>query len=677
MKSVLPALFALVAVMLAFAQASAAEPATKPARPKVPLEFAAPSYTQEITVIFANERAARKAAVRIVPLWDGRDWAVSSRWDDNNDGNNAMRDCLAKHGHSGTFYLNGLYGDWSAGKPTLDSKYGRDLIAKGASIGCHSLTHPMLAYCSRSRMFEEVMGVRMQWEAAIDRPVMSYSFSYCSFWTPQEGLNVQADIARLLERAGYYNVASEPTFEDIDTELTLSPIMPSDGKDIDEYVKAATASDAFKAAHPNLTYSMHAWYTTPAAWETFEGQLEKYGHKADWWYCNQNQYGAYRYQYQRARLTVVKVAGNQMKLRLERPRMLDLGDETPLTLEVAGVKASEVAGVKCATAECKASDRKGELYHVSHDRQQLLPAKIGMVPLNHANRHEPVKDDYSDDFPDLRGLLHFEDGKLKLTLENKGDKPLRHVRLTYRLPLMWKEGVVRRDLPDIAGGKAAADSLTPTQVQKDQRYTMGRNFFAAQLDFVLDDRPGRLHLGCKTAPAEMTDRTYPCDSFLILGPVPNEQADPDALAKDIQDGKSVLADWVTGSKARFAWRTNDADKFPQQVDAEMIPLTCCFLPKPGWCVLAATVQSPKAQKLDILFYNGPTRAFLNGKEVKGLSTVELKQGANDLVIFTVEWGGFYLRFAQPGTQERAMDITYERPALPAAGKEAYTPSAKK
>ncbi|MBM3501594.1 MAG: hypothetical protein FJX74_23310, partial [Armatimonadetes bacterium] len=205
----------------------------------VPLECPAEEYTQEIEVTFASEQAAREATVRVEPLYNGYDWAVSSRWDDNNPADEQLRDVLTKHGHRGTFYLNSLWRDWSEVTRTVDSAFGRGLLQGGHTIGGHSLTHPLLSYCNRNRIFEETAGVRMVWEAAVDMPVVSYAFSYCNFTNPQEGEVVHAAIARALERGGYYHVASEPQFEQVRTELVLSPIMPADGLDIDPHAETA------------------------------------------------------------------------------------------------------------------------------------------------------------------------------------------------------------------------------------------------------------------------------------------------------------------------------------------------------------------------------------------------------------------------------------------------------
>src|SRR4030095_3816065 len=113
-------------------------------------------------------------------------------------------------------------------------------------------------------------GIRMLWEAASDTPVVSFSFPYCSFTTAEEGEAVQTDIARILERAGFYHVANEPEFENLSTDLILSPTRPPDGSRMVQVAEARLRDSGFQMRHPILSYAMHAIYESPAEWQRFE-----------------------------------------------------------------------------------------------------------------------------------------------------------------------------------------------------------------------------------------------------------------------------------------------------------------------------------------------------------------------------------------------------------------------
>ena len=68
------------------------------------------------------------------------------------------------------------------------------------------------------------------------------------------------------------------------------------------------------------------------------------------------------------------------------------------------------------------------MFNLYHDHDQSLPARIGMPPPNYANRAAIGANDYDTDFPDLKGLLHVEDGTLKVALENHSREALTHLR---------------------------------------------------------------------------------------------------------------------------------------------------------------------------------------------------------------------------------------------------------
>lgn len=643
--------------------------------PHVPLEFPAETYRQELEVEFANEAAARQAQVELAPLWDDRAWAVSSRWDDNNGEDVKMRDVLNAHGHRGTFYLNSLWADWDSVTTTTDSQFGRDILQGGHSIGGHSLTHPLLSYCNRNRIFEETAGVRMVWEAATDKPVVSYSFSYCNFVNPQEGLEVQADIARCLQRGGFYHLANEHQWEALNTELMLSPIMPSDGLDIDSYVEGVMADPEFKQKHPNLTYSMHVWYRTPEAWAKFEAQLDKYGRRPDWWYCNENEYAAYRYQYARTKLST-KREGKVVRVTLERPVLLDLNDATPLTLKVVGVPRAQVAAVRCRTAECVPSARAGDgyVFSLGHDRNQGLPAKIGLIKPNTDNHKVLTATDQDTDFPGLRALLYSDNGRLTLVLDNQGQAPLRDVRVTYRLPLAYKEGVAWRRVADVAAHQQRTALFTPTPALSDYKYTAGNQFMIAQVDFVRGDERGRLHLACYPPPVAV-DHAYPQGGFARLGPIPKEQIDLKHVIADLQSGQVQMQAWVLPDDTRLEWRTGDSPQQRPWPDVEMPRAGGDWFGKGHYVLLRGTLNSKVQQTVQLRCLQGSAAALLlNGQDVLGAKTVDLRQGPNELCLVTTDGVGMYLRVQDPASGKRITSVQFS-PATPQPQAEAYRPVA--
>jgi hypothetical protein len=623
------------------------------------------TYTQELEIEFRSEQDARNASLAMLPLYDGCEWAISSRWDDNNTkGDLELHQVLLEHGHRGTWYLNQT-------DARLTAEVANKLLEGGNSIGGHSLSHPFLTYVNRNRVFEEVAGIRADREASTDTHIVSYAFSFCDFRNSVEGDAVHIDIARALERAGYYNIANHRFHDALQTDMTISPIMPSDGQDIDDFAEAALKGEWFQDQHPNLSYSMHAWYSTPEAWAKFGRHLDQYGHNPNWWYCNQNQYAAYRYQYQLSKLDPPVREGNTLRLRLQRPVLLDVNDPTPLTFELRGVPKDAVSAVRCATADCPPSLRESESYrfHLAQDRDQALPHRIGLIH-NRENRGELSEGDVDPDFPKLRALLHVRDGALHLSIENGGAEPLSGLRVTYRLPLAWRDGVVRRELPDIGAGERSDGSLSLTRATDDYKHNSGRSFFLAQIDFVKGGEPGRLYAACHVENRKR-DASYPQGGFFRLGPIPDAEFDPEAVAGGVRAGR-LPSGWPLKDGQRLEWVLDDDPLQPPYLDVEVMRTTGRWRSQtdaPFYYLLHSTVHSRRQQAVGLLCVRGSVvGALLNGADAFD-APAQLKQGANELVLiyraqnraFGAEHAGCFLRLVKPGTQERLTDIRFGRP----------------
>ena len=650
------------------------DPARVDGSHRVRFEFPAETYEQELALTFKTDGAARKARLAMTELYNDYTWAISSRWDDNNKSDLKMRDVLARHGHKGTWYLN-----WGGGfAPTA-----RKLLAGGNSIGGHGLSHPMLTYLNRNRIFEAVAGVRAEWEAAADTQINSYAFSFCNFRNELEGAPIQIDITRALERAGYYNIANGWYHkEDVETDMILSPIMPWDGKEIDGFAADALASESFRRRHPNLSFAMHVWYKGPKAWAKFEAQLDKYGRRPNWWYCNQNQYAAYRYQFLRTKIGKPKRTGRTVTFTLTRPLAADLNDLTPLTLRIAGVEADEVESVTSPTADCTPSSRKGKgyLFHLSHNRDQQLPTKIGIIH-NRDNRATLTAKDVDPDFPDLQALLHFRDGKLQLTLSNRTLNALpigvvKNVRVTYRLPLAWKEGVVRRRLENI-DADIVTDTLTPTPATDDYKLTAGIYFFAAQVDFVHLGKPGRLHLTCRARAGAKRDPSYPQGGFTRLGPIRKDWFDMDEWAGKVRAGGPTVEPLKLPDGKQLTWVVDDSPAQKPYLTPETIRTTGGWhYTKQRYWVLQSNVHSPRERAVGLRYAVGSIPAiFVNGKRVSNGRTT-LRAGANRMVLiyrsmgtrYRTEHAGAFLRLVKPGTSQRVKDVRFEPVAAPGKDK---------
>ncbi len=619
------------------------------------------TYTQTLRVVFDSPEAASKASVAVAPLYSDYEWAVSCRWDDNNASDLKMRDVMAAHGYRGTWYLN-------APSPWFGAEMGRKLLEGGNSIGGHSMTHPFLTFVNRNRQFWEVLGARMAWEAAVDRAICTYSFSFCDFRNSLEEDDVHCAIAEALRRAGYYHIANGWFNDAMPTDLELSPILPSDGAPIDDAARRFLADAGHRNRHPNMSFSMHVWYNTPEGWANFEKQLDAYGHRADWWYCNQNEYAAYRWQYRHTKVGGPGPSGREVVLELERPVLRELNDAIPLTIKVGGVAPEAVVAAECETADLElARSADGTpLVNLNHDRTQRLPAKIGLIE-NEDNHGELRRDDASDDFPDIAGLLSFRQDGLELILENHAAEPLEDVTITYRLPPACDVGIVRHHVGRVAG--SFADSLEPTVGRSDHKYTSGSSFYGAQVDFTCAGQAGRLHLSCRV-PNARRDPSYPQGGFVILGPIAEDELAPAAAERERRLVKLVAAPEAFAAESGLQWRPESPDA-RELLDVEVVETAGRWDNQEGrtqYYVLRSIVRSPAAQEAGLLYEPSVVRAvLLNGQQVTG-GTARLAQGANTLVLVVVRPGdgrfgasnaGCFLRLTAPGTRQRLTGIEYE------------------
>jgi peptidoglycan/xylan/chitin deacetylase (PgdA/CDA1 family) len=632
------------------------------------------TYRQELTLTFRSEQAAKQAVVELTPLYDDYAWATSSRWDDNNRADVRMRDVLENHGYHGTFYLNGV-----ANRDVDFSATGRGILRGGNSIGAHGLTHPVLSYVNCNRLFEEVARDRVEWEAAADTPVTCYAFAYCNFRNSVTGNAGQANVNRALRRAGFYLSAERQYNDNLFTDMVGLLLLPGDGADIDDYVDRALNDQAAHREFPMLSHSMHVWYTTPESWAKFEGQLDKYGHNPDWWYCNHNQYAVYRYQFLHTEITESVREGKVLRVRLQRPCLLDLNDPTPLTVRVKNVARRDVADVRCGTAECVGSQRDTGpvLFHVFHDRDTSLPVKVGLIS-NPRNRLEPAHGDEDPDFPGVRGLLSLHDDGLHLVLRNQTGTSMRNVQVTYRLPLFRNEDAVRRTLgEEIAANAEWNDTVKPTKAVSDYKYTAGTAYYQAQVDFVLGVAVGRLHLDCCVENRTQRDPSYPQGGFSRLGLMPDAEIDLDELANRVQRDGFLKQPWALGDGRSLAWTSTGDSPFDEPyLDPETIRTTGQFNCKEsGYYVLQSDVVSERDQTVGLLHSRDTIRRiFLNGSDVTG-GPAKLLGGRNRLVVlyhtrftpqrrfsnYDGEHAGAFLRLVTPRTAERTTDVRFKLP----------------
>jgi len=633
----------VVTVLFAFA---ALAPPVRAAEADTPWQPRLGRREQQVTVRFSSTAAASGATFSLCRLHGGKKWAVSSRWDDLNRKDAKMRDVLAEHDYRGTWYLN-------EPRENFDGRFARKLLTGGNSIGCHSMTHPYLPMLNRNRIFWELAAVRAQWEAAADTTICSFAFPFLAYRNHIEGEAQQLDMADMLSRAGYYHVPLERFAQWVKTGFVVSPLLPPDGQPIEERAEHYLGDPERRQSRPHMSFSMHVWYDTPEAWERFEQQLDRYGRRADWWYCNQSEYAAYTYQQRHTDLRVAERAGERVTLVLLRPVLRDLNDPVPLTIRVEGIVPQQVVGAESPHARTVMHARRegpGVLIDLHHDSDDRLPTKVGLIR-NPDNRAEPSDGDSAGEFPGLQALLSVAGDRLKLSIRNAGP-PLRDAHATFRLPPAYVPGLVRRDIATIEG--STEEVLQLRRERAGYKYRAGAPFFVAQLDFARGGQPGRLHLTCRGA-APPRDPSFPQGGFLMLGPIPAGDFSLPDVSRAAMQGN--LAGFRAGED--LEWQPESREALTT-LDPEVVETSGAWRNKHGeqFYVLRSIVHSDQAGPATLLHDSSVEAAWLNGQDV--LEAAALRPGSNELVVvarlsgrsFHMTNAGSMLRLTRPGESSR-------------------------
>lgn len=390
-------------------------------------------------------------------------------------------------------------------------------------------------------MFSETMGCRIVWETALDRPGVSYAYSFVDLRPEPEGDEVLKRTLDTLERVGFYHVSEYVSFFDgINLAHELSPILPPENRPVEEFERAvewAYNDPVLTEKHPMVCNSMHASFGTPLleyGYDVLESRFARLQALEDVWHCNQNQYAAYRRQYRVARNNAGRPLGETVECKIVRPKLHALNDRTPLTLIVMGVETADVVGADCETAPIDASEAKREgrvLYHVYHDTRQRLPSAIACIT-NPENVPEAVHADETGDFSGLAGSLCVANDRLILVLRNTSPDALQLQRLAWRAPIGWEVEAVpsRQETVPVNGRLELSARLRP---RGDRLLRIGRGLFVAELDFRLGGRAGRLFLTAE-CDQEAVDQSYPLNGFEVLGPLGGDDFDIDAFTERIE-----------------------------------------------------------------------------------------------------------------------------------------------
>ena len=472
-------------------------------------------YQQKFTLSFPSEQDAQKAELKAKPLPADYKLAYSSRWDDSTPKHLDTHEVMMRNNIKGTFFLGDL--NWLNGVLNKDPDYIKKLMEGGNSIGLHTLTHPFLTAKNPYEQFREYMRDRIELEVKSQSPVNSQVLPFCNWWAPEPFIPLSIGWAM---RATGVISSPDVMYPNRENELGYPAksfaqsrfVAPGDrNPDLAKFnreMKWALGNEKALAIQPSVSMAMHSWHT-PEGLINLDCAYAMVANNPEWWYCNQNEYGAYRYETQNTSIAK-KVDGKNAEFTVTRMEPFELGASVPLWFSVNGAKAVSANGAKLVNGSVE----------LPHADGRKLPEVYASVDKNGKSRIPFVS----------LVFTHLEEKVWKAELKTLDGKPVEQLAFSFRFPSQWSKEVIRKDL-----GSQNSVSVTVAQDTKknDFYYRYGKPYYALQADFMRDGKRYRLYADIREdeeknlpATASAAAQVYICPENPDLSGISMPGADP-------------------------------------------------------------------------------------------------------------------------------------------------------
>ena len=393
------------------------------------------TYTQTVTAAFATPAEAAAATLSATPLPQGAKRAFTTRWDDSNWAHRSKAAMLRRAGYKGTFFLN------------ENEKFFREvapeLLAGGHALGNHSLSHPFLTESAPNLVFREILRNRVLIESRCDTTVVSFVIPFN--WGSPVDTERPSFIGNILVNTGHY-VSSDWPLDAIglppDTWMPAHTFSADDGQPNAERfaqnLKKAL-DDAEKTPEiPRVAFGIHSWCKEDGE-RVQEACLRQVRGNPDWFYGNDNEYGAYRYSALHGAIRKTGVQGTRAVFEVERFAPSQLGSLQPLSLAFSGADPTAVSVAGTALQ----ADVRG-LYTLPHAPEWTLPKAVDLA----------APDGTSAKIPGIRFTLAPDEnaGMLAATFRNDSAADFTDLCLVVNPPPAWEKGRIIVRLPRLAAG---------------------------------------------------------------------------------------------------------------------------------------------------------------------------------------------------------------------------------
>lgn len=441
------------------------------------------AYEQEVTVEFLSEADAEKAEMSALEMPVGKKIAVGSRWDDTNGEHLLMAKTLAANGWKGTFLLNRLNADYV-------KKVVKVITETGSSIGAHTIHHPHLETVPVNEMFYEILANRIDIETQTDLCVTIFTFPF-GLRSPENAKSTAADQAQALIRSGIYG---GPEYLGMDKRLGVKPeeflcpyLFNANDKDPDAEQFARgfrkgmlLAEKGQISAGPSVVLGVHSWQRNvhEDGFDRLGKILATESNKSEYWYCNSNEYTAWRLAFLNNKITKKSVNGKTAVFTVSRLLPADLGAELEM-----GLKVSPAPKLIFSDKKTFRTEYNGE-FMLSNSDAYRLPEIIGRTD-NGTNGDEKSNDLVSPKIPGVQlGVrLDQKNNALLCYVENKSENELTDLYFTFRLPLKWKLGLQNKSITDLPSGKSVSFEIPLGEMETGTKYQQKDLLIAGQCDF--------------------------------------------------------------------------------------------------------------------------------------------------------------------------------------------------
>jgi len=583
--------------------------------------------TGNAVIEFESAANAEKSILKTAPLYNNKKLAVSARWDDTNPKHLNMAETMKKGGWKGTFYLVNPH----------DGYYRRIvpcLLKNGCGIGSHTMTHASLPNLNSNDMFRECMESRIRLEANTDTPVLGLVTPgvVMSLWISGDRKSSSL-LGEALQRCGYIGGAEftrtpEKTYGlSADTWFGGRIVCPGDrGTTMEKFSSAfekAVAEELKKTEPLPVVIGVHVWMKDDN-FPVYESCFRKYAGNPDWWYCEMNEYQAYRYRAANAEIKPGAKNGNSKTFRITLIRPREFSTKLPVTfVSSEKMKSVTINGVRIPVSA------DGKTFHWNGDGRTVK--KIGMTE----NGAESAK------FPGIKAKLSIDKSanKLNLELENGSQKELSDLTVVLHLPMRWKQGNTRFKLDKLAVGEKKNIIHEMGARHSEYEFNKGELFFTARIDFLSSGESGRLYAIYRIQQPFRPGNT-PHDNARLLGPLP-ETPDTLAFLKKSSIAGTSLNDF--GTKINEKWVQPEAN--PRSIPVQVsLSVKTSEWKKEAKAVNKAHKDTLRAVAMDIsapetgeyrLFSRRDMKyIFLNGESVTPAYAIKvrLKKGISRFIV---------------------------------------------